>query len=280
MCTQKPPHDYSEQLYGLYKEAFNKYINEKVGVGEWRDLQPEANGRRNKAALLHTMQWPSAIRTRPTSPAAALQVLPSLREHRDEVLLKELYQRWQNHKLMVRWLSRFFNYLDRCVHDGARPCGVPHALHAPGFLPLCGCMASDLAGVRCDTSTTQQDFSLLCLVQRTQLPAGTTCCGTPSTRSRTWASCASRVGHCIATAWLCLCHGVCKACMDAEWMPIALHACMHACRTMSTPLRCFYTPTEPSVPRRCTPTASHAHARCHVQRWCMWRSRRRPRTQC
>lgn len=42
------------------------------------------------------------------------QVLPSLREHREEVLLRELYQRWNNHKLMVRWLSRFFNYLDRC----------------------------------------------------------------------------------------------------------------------------------------------------------------------
>ncbi|KAG2422447.1 hypothetical protein HXX76_016017 [Chlamydomonas incerta] len=69
MCTQKPPHDYSEQLYSKYRDAFNKYINDKV--------------------------------------------LPSLREHRDEVLLKELYQRWGNHKLMVRWLSRFFNYLDR-----------------------------------------------------------------------------------------------------------------------------------------------------------------------
>ncbi|PNH12993.1 Cullin-1 [Tetrabaena socialis] len=69
MCTQKPPHDYSEQLYGKYRDAFNKYINDKV--------------------------------------------LPSLREHRDEVLLKELYTRWGNHKLMVRWLSRFFNYLDR-----------------------------------------------------------------------------------------------------------------------------------------------------------------------
>uniref|UniRef100_A0A7S0WZR9 Cullin family profile domain-containing protein n=1 Tax=Chlamydomonas leiostraca TaxID=1034604 RepID=A0A7S0WZR9_9CHLO len=69
MCTQKPPHDYSEQLYAKYKEAFNVYISERV--------------------------------------------LPSLREHRDEVLLKELYKRWENHKLMVRWLSRFFNYLDR-----------------------------------------------------------------------------------------------------------------------------------------------------------------------
>lgn len=30
MCTQKPPHDYSEQLYNRYKEAFNGYINDKV----------------------------------------------------------------------------------------------------------------------------------------------------------------------------------------------------------------------------------------------------------
>lgn len=52
---------------------------------------------------------------------ALLQVLPSLREHREEVLLKELHQRWNNHKLMVRWLSRFFNYLDRWERDaGAR----------------------------------------------------------------------------------------------------------------------------------------------------------------
>mmetsp|Transcript_11025 Transcript_11025/g.19100 ORF Transcript_11025/g.19100 Transcript_11025/m.19100 type:complete len:748 (-) Transcript_11025:342-2585(-) len=69
MCTQKPPHDYSEQLYSKYKDAFTTYITEKV--------------------------------------------LPSLREHHDEILLRELYRRWNNHKLMVRWLSRFFNYLDR-----------------------------------------------------------------------------------------------------------------------------------------------------------------------
>lgn len=69
MCTQKSPHDYSEQLYQRYKEAFTTYIQDRV--------------------------------------------LPSLREFQDETLLRELYQRWQNHKLMVRWLSRFFNYLDR-----------------------------------------------------------------------------------------------------------------------------------------------------------------------
>eukprot|EP00191_Tetraselmis_sp_GSL018_P009710 CAMPEP_0177609228 /NCGR_PEP_ID=MMETSP0419_2-20121207/18950_1 /TAXON_ID=582737 /ORGANISM="Tetraselmis sp., Strain GSL018" /LENGTH=732 /DNA_ID=CAMNT_0019104085 /DNA_START=252 /DNA_END=2450 /DNA_ORIENTATION=+ len=69
MCTQKPPHDYSEQLYIRYREAFNQYIMEKV--------------------------------------------LPSLLDHYDEYLLQELVNRWDNHKVMVRWLSRFFNYLDR-----------------------------------------------------------------------------------------------------------------------------------------------------------------------
>lgn len=30
MCTQKPPYDYSDQLYTRYKEAFNTYIHERV----------------------------------------------------------------------------------------------------------------------------------------------------------------------------------------------------------------------------------------------------------
>ncbi|KAF4349279.1 hypothetical protein F8388_007093 [Cannabis sativa] len=69
MCTQKPPHDYSQQLYDKYREAFEEYIT--------------------------TM------------------VLPSLREKHDEFMLRELVKRWANHKVMVRWLSRFFFYLDR-----------------------------------------------------------------------------------------------------------------------------------------------------------------------
>ncbi|XP_009757793.1 cullin-1 [Nicotiana tabacum] len=69
MCTQKPPHDYSQQLYEKYKEAFEEYINTTV--------------------------------------------LSSLREKHDEFMLRELVKRWANHKLMVRWLSRFFHYLDR-----------------------------------------------------------------------------------------------------------------------------------------------------------------------
>ncbi|XP_075486880.1 cullin-1-like [Primulina tabacum] len=69
MCTQKPPHDYSQPLYEKYKEAFEVYITSTV--------------------------------------------LPSLREKHDEFMLRELVKRWSNHKIMVRWLSRFFYYLDR-----------------------------------------------------------------------------------------------------------------------------------------------------------------------
>lgn len=69
MCTQKPPHDYSQQLYDKYRESFEEYITATV--------------------------------------------LPSLREKHDEFMLRELVKRWTNHKVMVRWLSRFFHYLDR-----------------------------------------------------------------------------------------------------------------------------------------------------------------------
>ncbi|XP_057832855.1 cullin-1 isoform X2 [Cryptomeria japonica] len=69
MCTQKHPHDYSQQLYDRYSESFEDYINSMV--------------------------------------------LPALREKHDEFMLRELVRRWDNHKLMVRWLSRFFTYLDR-----------------------------------------------------------------------------------------------------------------------------------------------------------------------
>ncbi|XP_022842398.1 cullin-1-like isoform X2 [Olea europaea var. sylvestris] len=41
------------------------------------------------------------------------KVLPSLRGKNDENLLRELLRRWNNHKTMVKWLSRFFHYLQR-----------------------------------------------------------------------------------------------------------------------------------------------------------------------
>ncbi|VVA89806.1 unnamed protein product [Arabis nemorensis] len=40
-------------------------------------------------------------------------VLVSLNEKHDEYMLKELAQRWSNHKVMVRWLCRIFFYIDR-----------------------------------------------------------------------------------------------------------------------------------------------------------------------
>jgi len=41
------------------------------------------------------------------------QVLPALREKSDIPLIKELLQRWNNHKIYVKWMDRFFTYLDR-----------------------------------------------------------------------------------------------------------------------------------------------------------------------
>ncbi|KAI3449521.1 hypothetical protein Pfo_006186 [Paulownia fortunei] len=40
-------------------------------------------------------------------------IMPSLRDKHDEFMLRELVKRWTNHKIMVRWLTRFFHYLDR-----------------------------------------------------------------------------------------------------------------------------------------------------------------------
>ncbi|XP_038979951.1 cullin-1-like [Phoenix dactylifera] len=41
------------------------------------------------------------------------RVFPSLNEKHDVHLLKELSERWSKHLVMLRWLSRFFGYLDR-----------------------------------------------------------------------------------------------------------------------------------------------------------------------
>ena len=40
-------------------------------------------------------------------------ILPSLFDLQGERLLKALVKRWNSHKIMIRWLMRFFNYLDR-----------------------------------------------------------------------------------------------------------------------------------------------------------------------
>lgn len=44
MCTQKPPYDYSEQLYQRYKDAFNNYINDMVSCRGLKVNWCEASG--------------------------------------------------------------------------------------------------------------------------------------------------------------------------------------------------------------------------------------------
>ena len=41
------------------------------------------------------------------------EVRPRLEPLNGEELLKELQLRWKNHQVMVRWMQRFFQYLDR-----------------------------------------------------------------------------------------------------------------------------------------------------------------------
>ena len=69
MCTQKHPHDYSEQLYERYEQAFTAYVRGPV--------------------------------------------VKALRVKSGVPMLKELVHRWNNHKTMVRLMSRIFVYLDR-----------------------------------------------------------------------------------------------------------------------------------------------------------------------
>ncbi|XP_006279064.2 putative cullin-like protein 2 [Capsella rubella] len=40
-------------------------------------------------------------------------VLPSLREKHGNDMLEELIKRWNNHNIMVKWLARFFEYIER-----------------------------------------------------------------------------------------------------------------------------------------------------------------------
>ncbi|CAM9332816.1 unnamed protein product, partial [Choristocarpus tenellus] len=40
-------------------------------------------------------------------------VVKALRDQHGEFLLKELVRRWSNHKIMNRWMQKFFQYLDR-----------------------------------------------------------------------------------------------------------------------------------------------------------------------
>ncbi|CAN6846089.1 unnamed protein product [Brassica oleracea var. botrytis] len=77
MCTQKPLHDHSQQLYEKYHEPFEEYI---------------------KSTVMHVVK-----------------------EKHDEYMMQEPAKRWSNHKVIVRWLSRFCYYLDRFISQRSLP---------------------------------------------------------------------------------------------------------------------------------------------------------------
>ena len=43
----------------------------------------------------------------------SVRILPRIKERHEEQMLNELVRRWENHKLMIKFLSHVFKYLDR-----------------------------------------------------------------------------------------------------------------------------------------------------------------------
>lgn len=81
MCTQKPPHDYSEQLYERYKESFNTYITERVGAGTRSNVLPASKA----------LSTAESGRSTPT--AACYALIPGLRNVSAGAASSEITQR-------------------------------------------------------------------------------------------------------------------------------------------------------------------------------------------
>lgn len=92
MCTQRPPNDFSQVLYDRYGTSFAEYMKNSV-----------------RKFLLHFLTVFSLV----CGFVGKLQVLPALKEQHGEFMLHELVKRWDNHKLMVRYISNYFAYLDK-----------------------------------------------------------------------------------------------------------------------------------------------------------------------
>jgi len=69
LCTQRAPHNFSEQLYEYHGSTMTKYLGDHA--------------------------------------------LPALQSRNGDFLLEELIKRWKHHKVMNKWMKRFFTYLDR-----------------------------------------------------------------------------------------------------------------------------------------------------------------------
>lgn len=94
MCTQRSPHNWSEQLYVRHKEVSVLYPIDDITSSVY------CNGGQAITDYLEST------------------VLVALEPRRDEALLKELARRWANHGIMNLWMKNFFQYLVRpCDSD-------------------------------------------------------------------------------------------------------------------------------------------------------------------
>ena len=154
---QKSPYNWSEQLYERHGNTIVNYLTSTVTATSpppppmllW-SRRCMIHGRRKGSARL---RWHPRVRDRPLAdiscgmhallclgPGLSSQVLPSLRDRHDEFLLRELIRRWENHRIMNKWMQKFFMYLDRyyvkhhslpTLEEAGR---LPSPLHSPHAL--------------------------------------------------------------------------------------------------------------------------------------------------
>ena len=98
MCTQKPPNNWSENLYQNYCEAIKDYLSSRI--------LPHIKEKHDESMLKELVR--AALPARVPIPAARVPT-PLTRAAPPPPQVR----RWQNHTLMIRFLSHVFKYLDR-----------------------------------------------------------------------------------------------------------------------------------------------------------------------
>jgi cullin 1 len=91
-CTQKPPHNYSEQLYQRYKKAISDYLSSAV--------LPAVREKTGQYMLKEVGKRWSYVASERERVAIYLQSTKTAGPHR-------------HHKINVKWMKSFFSYLDR-----------------------------------------------------------------------------------------------------------------------------------------------------------------------
>ena len=104
MCTQKPPNNWSEVTQPLH--------------GHRNRLAVRCDLRTNLRTHSPPLWIPLAQHLYNNYCDAVkdyllARILPRIKEKHDEAMLRELVRRWENHKLMIKFLSHVFKYLDR-----------------------------------------------------------------------------------------------------------------------------------------------------------------------